>query len=81
MKAAGLDFFGGIESSRGDLNPRALRVGVGRNDIEEITGNAAVSKVGGDAGAHGSGAENGNFIDALHHEASGERVPTAEKMS
>jgi hypothetical protein len=33
----------------------------------------------GDAGAHGSGAEDGNFIDALHHQASEyENVLTTE---
>ncbi len=70
INAAGLDFLRGVESGGGDLVARRA-VGVGRNNIQQITGNAGIGKVRGDAGAHGSGAEDGDFIDALHNQASG----------
>ena len=72
-ECGGLGFFGGIETGGGDFVARG-RVCVGwdicGNDIEQIAGNAGVGEVGGDAGAHGSGAEDGYFINALHHLAS-----------
>ena len=77
-EGGGLGFLGSIESGGGDLVPR-WGVGVGRNDIEEITGNTGVGKMCGDAGAHGSGAEDGNFINALHHEASGRKRSDCSK--
>ena len=64
-----LGFFGGVEPGGGDLVSRRP-VGVRRNNVEQITGNAGIGKMRGDAGAHGSGAKDSDFIDALHNEAS-----------
>ena len=63
-----LGFFRGVESGGGDLVSRRA-VGVGRNDVEQITGDAGIGEMRGDAGAHGSGAQDGDFIDALHNQA------------
>ena len=70
MNAAGLDFLA-ASSPAAAILLRAGPSASGRNDIEQITGNAGIGKVRGDAGAHGSGAEDGDFIDALHDQASG----------
>ena len=43
---------------------RALRR-VRRHDIQQNAGNAGVGKVGGDARAHGPGAQHGDLIDPL----------------
>src|SRR5207245_9903801 len=60
-----LGFLRGVESGSGDLVARGA-VSIRRNDVQQITGHAGVSKVGGDACAHGAGAENGDSINALH---------------
>ena len=68
-KRGGLGFPRGIESGGGDLITRG-RVRVRRNNIQQITRYTGIGKMRGDAGAHGSGAKNGNFADALHNAAS-----------
>ena len=60
-----LGFFRGIESGSGDLVARRA-LGIGGDDIQQVAGNSGVSEMGGDAGAHGSSAEDSDFIDALH---------------
>ena len=42
---------------------RCISSGSGRHDIEEDDWNSSVGDVGSDAGAHGSGAEDGDFRD------------------
>ena len=63
-----LGLFCGFESGGGNLIARGA-VGVGRNDIEEIAGDSGVGKVGSDAGTHGAGAEDGDFMNAFHRGA------------
>ena len=68
-ESGGLGFLRSFESGSGDFVARGT-VGVGRNDVEQIAGNAGIGEMRGDAGAHGSGAENGDFMDAFHDQAS-----------
>ena len=65
-EGGGLGFLGGVESGGGDFVAGGA-IGVGRDDIEQVAGNAGVGEMRGDAGAHGSGAEDSDFIDALHN--------------
>ena len=65
----GLRFLGGVESGGGDFVARRA-VGVGRDDIEQVAGNSGIGEMRGDAGAHGSGAEDSDFINAFHDQAS-----------
>jgi hypothetical protein len=58
MKAAGFDFF--------DL-VACRPIGVRGDDVEQVAGNSSIGKMCGDARAHGSGAKNGDFINALHN--------------
>jgi hypothetical protein len=39
---------------------------MGGNYVEQERRHSRVSEVGGDAGAHGTGTENGNFVNVLH---------------
>ena len=64
-KAAGFDFFA-ASSPAAAILLRAGPSASGRNDVEQIAGHAGIGEVSGDARAHGSGAENGNFMDVLH---------------
>ena len=69
-EGGGLGFFCGIESGGGDFVAYRWRRGgwdICGNDIEQIARDAGVGEVRGDARAHGSGAEDGYFINALHH--------------
>ena len=82
-ECGGLGFFCGVETRSGDFV--ACRWGRGGwdicgNDIEQIAGNAGVGEVGGDAGAHGSGAEDGYFINALHHLASKKNLSCDDRL-
>jgi hypothetical protein len=52
-KRRGFGFSSSFQTSRSDLVPR-WGVGVGRNDIQQITGNARVGKMCGDACSHRS---------------------------
>jgi len=60
-----LGFSGRVEAGGRNLVAGGA-IGVGWNDIEEIAGNAGIGEVRGDAGAHGSGAEDSDFMDAFH---------------
>ena len=60
MKAAGFDFLAASSPAAATLL-REFAPASERNDIEKKAGNAGVCEVGGDAGAHRSGAEDRNF--------------------
>ena len=67
MKAAGFDFLRRLEPGGGDLvarRPFRAR----RNNVEQIAGNTGVGEVGGDARAHGSGAQNCDFMNHFHED-------------
>ena len=80
-KCGGLGFFGGVEAGEHDF-VAVGGSGVFRNDVEQQAGEAGVGKMSGDACAHGAGAENDCFLDAMSHELtlrSGNR--TAEQVT
>ena len=62
MNAAGLDFFAASSPAAAILF-RAGPSASGGNNIEQVAGNAGIGKMRGDAGAHGSGAEDRDFIE------------------
>ncbi len=65
-EGGGLGFFQAVEGGEDEFVARGgLRVWccAGRDDVEKDDGDAGVGDVGGDAGAHGSGAEDGDFAD------------------
>ena len=72
-EGGGFGFSGSFESGSGDFISCGT-VGVGGNDIEQIAGNAGIGEMRGDAGAHGSGAEDGDFINSFHDQASDMKV-------
>jgi len=68
-ESGGLRFFCGFETGGGDfISCKCAGAGwdIAGNDIEQVARDAGVGEVGGDAGTHGSGAEDGYFINALH---------------
>ncbi len=69
-ESCGLGLLGRVKSGGCDLISHG-RIPTGNNirgdDVEQVAGNTSVGEVGGDACAHGSGSEDGNFINALHH--------------
>ena len=72
-KGCGLGFLGRVKTRGSNLIARGrarARRNVSRNYVEQVAGHTGVGKMCGDAGAHGSGAEDGNFINAFHESAS-----------
>ncbi len=65
MNAAGLDFLAASSPAAAILF-RAGPSASGGTISKQVAGNAGIGEMRGDAGAHGSGAEDGDFIDALH---------------
>ena len=65
-EGGGLRLHRGFESGGGDLVARGA-VGVGRNDIKQVRGNTGVGQVRGDAGAHGTRAQDCNLINSFLH--------------
>ena len=62
-KAAGLAFRAAVKSVfSGQIAGRLI----GKNNIEKVSGYPGVSKVSGDAGAHGASAKNGYAADRFH---------------
>ncbi len=63
MNAAGFDFF----AASSPAAATAFLFGVVVcDDVEEIAGNTGICEVRGYAGAHGSGAENRDFMNSVH---------------
>ena len=69
MKAAGLDFFA-ASSPAAAILLRAGPSASGGTISNRVAGYAGIGEMRGDAGAHGSGAEDGDFIDSFHDQAS-----------
>src|SRR3954471_12133944 len=63
-----LGFLRCFESGGGNLVSR-WAICVGRNNVKQVTGDAGIGEMRGDARAHGSGTQDSDFIDALHNQA------------
>ena len=64
-KSPRLGFFCRFQPPSGDfIARRPLRIG--RNDVQQIARNACIGEMCGDARAHSPGAQNRNFMNALH---------------